>query len=212
MKKHDNAIKKTKKCNRCKQEKSINEFTINKKYKDNLNYYCTKCVSLYNKQYILKNKEKYKKYQTKNSDKIKQYNKQYNLLNKEKIKQYNLLNREKIVKQTNHSSKIRKKNDPLFRLSSTLRTRIWDVFKKQKHIKNIKTEQLLGASFDFVKQHIENKFQEGMNWENYGKWHVDHIIPLASAKDEKELKKLFHYTNLQPLWALDNLLKGKNIL
>jgi hypothetical protein len=61
-----------------------------------------------------------------------------------------------------------------------------------------------------LKQHLENQFQSGMNWKTYGKygWHIDHIIPLSSAKTEKELYKLCHYTNLQPLWAKDNLIKG----
>jgi len=51
-----------------------------------------------------------------------------------------------------------------------------------------------------------------MNWENYGKWHIDHIIPLASAKNKEEMENLFHYSNLQPLWASDNFKKSDKIL
>ena len=51
-----------------------------------------------------------------------------------------------------------------------------------------------------------------MSWENYGEWHVDHKIPLASAKTKEEVEKLFHHSNLQPLWAKDNLEKGAKIL
>ena len=51
-----------------------------------------------------------------------------------------------------------------------------------------------------------------MTWNNRSEWHIDHIIPLSSAKTEEELYKLFHYTNLQPLWAKDNLIKGKKTI
>jgi hypothetical protein len=73
------------------------------------------------------------------------------------------------------------------------------------------TEKLLGSDFNTVKTHIENKFTEGMNWKNQGKWHIDHIIPLSSAKTKDELISLCHYLNLQPLWALDNILKSNKI-
>jgi hypothetical protein len=51
-----------------------------------------------------------------------------------------------------------------------------------------------------------------MSWDNYGEWHIDHIIPLASADTEEEVLKLYHYTNLQPLWAIDNIRKGSKII
>jgi hypothetical protein len=47
-----------------------------------------------------------------------------------------------------------------------------------------------------------------MSWDNYGEWHVDHMMSLAMAKSKHEAEKLCHYTNLQPLWAKDNLKKG----
>jgi hypothetical protein len=62
-----------------------------------------------------------------------------------------------------------------------------------------------------TKAHIEAQFHPGMSWGNYGQWHVDHIIPLASAKTAEELVALCHHTNLQPLWAEDNLRKGAKI-
>ena len=74
--------------------------------------------------------------------------------------------------------------------------------------KNGRTEQLVGADCETVKKHIESLFKNGMTWENHGKWHIDHIIPLASAKTEEEVIRLFHYTNLQPLWAKENLSKS----
>lgn len=67
---------------------------------------------------------------------------------------------------------------------------------------------MVGCSFKELMVHIEKQFTEGMTWGNHGKWHVDHIIPLSSAHTEKEIYKLCHYTNLQPLWAFDNLSKN----
>jgi len=59
--------------------------------------------------------------------------------------------------------------------------------------------------------YIEKQFTKGMSWKNHGEWHIDHIIPLSSAKTEKELYELCHYTNLQPLWKTDNLSKNNKI-
>lgn len=77
------------------------------------------------------------------------------------------------------------------------------------------TSEILGESFEVVKKHIERQFQKGMTWENHGvgidKWNIDHKIPLSSAKTEQDLLILCHYTNLQPLWAKDNLRKYNKI-
>lgn len=70
---------------------------------------------------------------------------------------------------------------------------------------------MLGCDFKTAHKHIEKQFTEGMSWDNRSEWHIDHIIPLASAKTEEELAKLCHYTNLQPLWAEDNLRKGDKL-
>ena len=72
------------------------------------------------------------------------------------------------------------------------------------------TIKLLGIDIMGLKSYLESKFIDGMSWENYGLygWHIDHIIPLSSAKTEDEFYKLCHYTNLQPLWAKDNWKKG----
>ena len=71
---------------------------------------------------------------------------------------------------------------------------------------------MLGYSAAKLKHHIEKQFLEGMTWENHGEWEIDHIKPLALANTEKETYELCHYTNLQPLWAIENLQKGCNNL
>jgi len=77
--------------------------------------------------------------------------------------------------------------------------------------KKSRSYEILGCSFDYFKNHIESKFTDGMTWENRSKWHIDHIIPISSAKTEAEILKLNHYTNLQPLWAADNIRKGNKM-
>ena len=58
--------------------------------------------------------------------------------------------------------------------------------------------------------YLESQFDKNMNWDNKGEWHVDHIIPLASAENENELTALCHFSNLQPLWENENLKKSDN--
>lgn len=67
---------------------------------------------------------------------------------------------------------------------------------------------LVGCSLDDLRKHLEAQFTIGMTWDNYGDWHVDHVVPLCSADTEEKLYELCHYTNLQPLWAADNISKG----
>lgn len=96
------------------------------------------------------------------------------------------------------------KTDILYKLKRRIRARLGRISFNN----NIRTVEWLGCSIAELKVHLEKQFQEGMSWANYGKWHIDHIIPLASANSEEEVLKLSHYTNLQPLWAKDNLSKG----
>jgi len=192
-----------KKCSKCKIEKNYSEFHKDKKAKDGLRSRCKCCLKKYyqeNKEYIKQyrkeNKERIKQYYQENKERINEYNKQYQQENKEHNKQY---------------LQERRKTDPLFKMAGNLRSRTYKAFKRNGYRKNTKTQQLLGVSWEVCKAHIGNQFTKGMNWDNYGEWHIDHVIPLASANTEKELTKLCHYSNLQPLWAEDNLSKGSKI-
>jgi len=91
-----------------------------------------------------------------------------------------------------------------------LRTRQGQAIKNHKGTKFTSSLELLGADIDTVRQHLESQFKEGMSWDNRGEWHIDHVIPCCKfdLTDIEEQKKCFHYTNLQPLWAKENLQKG----
>lgn len=104
--------------------------------------------------------------------------------------------------------KNRWKNDINFRIMENMRGRIYKALKSNS--KSKKTIDLIGCTLDELKQHLENLFSEGMSWENYGKWHVDHKKPcsLFDFTLESDQKACFNYNNLQPLWAEDNLRKS----
>lgn len=175
-------------CCKCKIEKPLDLFPKDKSKKDGFFIQCKSCQ----KDYYEKNKEKVKnlvrKYKKENKEKIKEYGKVY-----DKIYRYNKL-----------------KNDLFFRFKHNTRNLISKSFKSGNKVfkKPTKTETILGCTFKEFKEYIEKQFKDGMSWENRSKWHLDHIIPIASAKTEKDIIALNHHTNFQPLWAEDNLRKG----
>ena len=176
------------------------------------------------KEYTEKNKERRKEYRMKNKERFKQYNKEYNEKNKEKLKEnriknkewrkeYLLKNKERIARlQKELIAKYRKTNIQ-YKLKDRLRSRLHHALKG--NIKNGSAVRDLGCTLEELKIHLENQFEEGMTWDNWKKdgWHIDHIKPLNSfdLTDPVQLKEACHYTNLQPLWAHDNISKGDKI-
>ena len=111
----------------------------------------------------------------------------------------------------NFRTKQRRKTDHIFKFKNNIRSLISGSFKRKKNSlwnKKYTTEQILGCTLDEFRCYIENKFTKDMHLNNYGKWHLDHIKPLIMAKTEEDVIKLNHYTNFQPLWAKDNLIKS----
>ena len=132
-----------------------------------------------------------------------------NFIEKRKISTKKRLkeNKDKVNKTTNTNILKRRKTDPLFKLAMNMRGRMRLFIKKSGFNKNKSTFKLIGCTPDELKLYLEKKFKEGMTWKNHGNWHIDHIKPLASAKSVDEINILFHYTNLQPLWAEENIKK-----
>ena len=183
----------TKICSCCKNEKEITEFIKDKSRKDGYRIYCKKCKNIKDKIWGEKNK-----------DKVYQYTKNWTDKNREKRREY----------LKNYDRKKRSENT-VFKLKCYVRNRIRSFFKLNDITKGNKTFDIIGCTPLELKSHLENLFTPEMTWENYGKfgWHIDHIIPLESAKTEEEMFKLCHYTNLQPLWWLENLTKRyKNLI
>jgi hypothetical protein len=196
----------TKICSKCKVEKSVCEFPKSKRSKDGLLYCCNQCNSNRGKIYRENNPEKVKErsniWAKSNPEKV-----------REKEKRYIIKNKEKHLKRRREYEKKRKTNDIAFKLKSNYSSLLSRVFKNKGIKKSKKTIELLGCEIEFFMKYIENKFTDGMGFQNYGKWHIDHIIPLASAgNDLKKMQELCHYTNLQPLWAIDNIKKKDKII
>ena len=165
--------------------------------------YWTTWESALNKRSIIKHSQK--TYKFKNPEKIKTSELKHREKNKHnKKKQY------KIYLRRYEKERIR--TDPVFCLKKRIRTRVAYVIKNNGFSKKSKTNDTLGCDWLNLKIHIESKFTNGMAWDNRHLWHIDHIIPLASAKSVEEVIRLCHYTNLQPLWAEDNLKKGAKIM
>jgi hypothetical protein len=218
-------------CNVCNIEKKILEFHRRKDSKDGLRNECKNCTRLRINNYrqkntnkvnqwnretyyrnITKHRETKKKYREINKEALKVKEKIYRDNNKEKINKYYYDNRKTLVKKALDRIQTRRKNDIMFRIKLSLRARVYSFLKKNEITKKNRTFELVGCNPNELKEFLEKKFVDGMSWENYGKWHIDHITPLSSAKTEEEIYKLCHYTNLQPLWATDNLRKSNKIL
>jgi hypothetical protein len=154
-----------------------------------------------------------KKYEKKNKELIKQKRKVRREQNKQKIKDdwkiYYLKNKEKIREKNKEYVKKRRKQDPYYKLVNIIRNRIRVSLKYCKGIKSAKTMELLGCSIQEAREHIESQWLPGMSWDNHGSygWHIDHIKPVHAfdLRNPEHQKICFHYTNLRPLWATDNL-------
>jgi hypothetical protein len=105
----------------------------------------------------------------------------------------------------------KRKKDKLFMMRKDISSRIRESFTINGFRKKSKTKEILGCSSNFFCAYIEARFLDGMSWENRSKWHIDHIIPTSSAKTERDIIKLNHYTNLRPMWASDNIKKSNKM-
>jgi len=179
------------------------------------------------------NKERQKKYRKTHKEEIKERWRIYYKIHKEQFKIYREIHKEQIKKYRDihkEERKIYDKNyrimnrekrniylknklntDINYRLASRLRVRIIKALKN--NWKSVKTIKLLGCSIEQLRKHLEKQFKSGMTWDNYGLWHIDHIRPCVKFDLSKpeEQARCFNYTNLQPLWAEENMKKGRKV-
>lgn len=222
-----------KKCCQCKEIKSIKEFRIlnnirlNKKQ---TSYICNECKKKQSKIYRGEHKEEIsaygKQYRKEHPDKIQEINKKRSFEsieanNKRAMERYYEKHEEERNKR-NKRHKERMNNDSQYSVAHTLRSRFNGMLRNFNLTKDSSVIDLVGCSIKELVEYIEKFFynnpktDENMTWNNRGflGWHIDHIRPLDSfdlTKDE-DIKKAWHYTNLQPLWAKDNWSKGSKII
>jgi hypothetical protein len=196
---------------------------------------CRPCQDEYLKQYYLEHKEEKKIYKQKhyqaNKKKINEKQKQYYEANKDTIltlngnwrkehpdkmkeylNKYHIKNENKLKAYKREYQKLWDKN-PIHRVSSRFGAQLYSALRLRK--RGRRWEQVVGYSLNDLMSHLESMFVQGMSWENYGEWHIDHIIPKKSFNYENENDKDFincwSLDNLQPLWAEDNLRKSARL-
>ena len=163
-----------------------------------------------------------KKYESKPEIKLKRSNfyKEWSKNNKEYLKDKHTKWREENLEHLNKYSReyerMRCSTDPKYKLGRNTRTAVWTCLKERDVAKYRSTFELLGYSLKELMTHLEALFTEGMTWDNYGEWHVDHKIPMTSfnfeTTEDREFKECWCLDNLQPLWGPDNLSKGTKLL
>ena len=184
-------------------------------------------VKEYNRTYYQKNKNRIKKYYQKNKERIKSrirlYSAEYRLANPEKVKEtirtWCVSNQEscrKASREWYHRNTDRVRSYEQNRRASDINYRI--AYNLRRRLQKLVTRKTgsavrdLGCSIEEFHEYIEAQFQSGMTWENWGQngWHLDHIKPLSAfdLTDREQVLEVCHYTNLQPLWAKENLRKG----
>ena len=178
-------------CNNCNLEKPYTDFHKDKSKAFGVSSQCKICV-------IARNG----KYRESNRDKCRAYTAYYEKTHKESVNAY---------------FRNKRATDPLFKLLSSCRVLIGKKFKDNNHIKASKTVDILGCSMNDFKEYIQKQFSDGMTWDNYGSmWHLDHIIPVMWKNDgivtEEKIIERNHYTNFQPMWAVDNYKKQNKFI
>ena len=189
-------------CSCCDVEKPSDEFYSGRRK-------CKVCYLTAKKEFVKNNYEKVmegkRKYYKENIDKILLQKKEYRKRNRPAIREYQ-------KEYNKHYIPHKLKTDETYKIKYKMRKLIAYSLWSGGYTKKSRTFEILGISYEEFKVYMERQFEKGMSWDNHGEWHIDHIIPLATAQCESDVIKLNHYTNLQPLWAKDNLSKGSKIL
>lgn len=234
---------KTKLCTICKKEKNIDLFYKKEYGKFGRDSRCIECIKayrkknkdlfdIYRKEYYKTHKEERKKYldnyREKNKERLKTYSEHYKKTHKKEIsdygKYYYKINKESYKvwaknyyqrnkhKRNEYLRKVRK-NSPKFRLNQSMSKAIGRILKNGKGGKS--WLNFVDFNISSLMEHIGKQFTEGMSWDNYGEWHIDHKIPIGAFNFTKpehaDFKRCWALKNLQPLWAIENMSKGAKL-
>lgn len=187
-------------------------FYKNKNQKDGLRTWCKNCV---NENYLMnktkRNLQNRLNYRKNRDDRVLKC-KIWRQNNPDHYKQYYQKNKAEIFEKRRKYRNERYKKDPKFKLCINLRNNLRRIILGARSISSL---ELLGCTIEEFKQHIESQWKSGMNWNNWSKdgWHIDHIYPLSKIDPNniEELARVCHYSNFQPLWAKENIVKGNKV-
>jgi hypothetical protein len=197
-----------KKCTKCKQQKTINDFHTNSTKYDGYASECKSCVLKKVQDYCYHNRERN---QTQQATPAKQICCECKLEKDASEFQRRIASANGLFYKCKACWKKWYHNNPQFKLSMTCRGRIRLALKRHLQQKTSASSELIGCTWEHLQQHLEKQFVEGMNWSNYGQgWVIDHKRPCAEfdLTIDRQQKECFHFSNLQPLWALDNMRKN----
>lgn len=174
-------------CGTCKVKKTQSEFNKSRHNLNGLTYNCKECANAINREYYKINR-----------DRKAAYDKSYQTRNREAI---------------NARDKVRRQNDPMYKLIDNLRRRTLEALKGNGFKKTSRTQQILGCDYVNLKRHLESQFTPSMSWRNQGiYWQTDHCVPISLGCTKKQILALCHYANLQPLEAKANVSKGNDFV
>lgn len=188
-------------CNICGISKPLIDFCRRADSKDGRESRCRHCRTIQAREYCKNNREK-----------IRLYKREWCLKNKGKKREYNQRRRQRHYKYPANAARYYAKVHTRisYRLNAAMKANIWQSLQGKKNGR--KWETLVGYTLEELKAHLEKLFQSEMNWANYGKWHIDHIRPKNSFSfttyNDKGFKDCWRLSNLQPLWAVDNIRKS----
>jgi len=207
-------------CSLCGLIKPRTDFYLRYKDKPYITSKCKSCAGKIGwelqKRDLPKAYRQMKEWKERNRDRVLEYKKKDYLLHRDDYIKRSKMSYEKnkespdFISKRRAREKRRRVEDVNFKLASNIRCRL-NMAIKNSHRRG-SAIKLLGCSVPFLKEYLEKRFLTGMSWDNWtvSGWHIDHIIPLNffDLTDPIELKKACHYSNLQPLWAKDNIIKG----
>lgn len=199
-------------CRKCKTIKPLDSFVKDKRAKNGKRNQCIECHNkrrrIYRKNNIKKILKKEAMWRIKNKDKESQRCKKWRKENPEKVK---LMGYEWRKKNPEYMKNWLKQ--PKRRLGNSISSAVYSALKNNK--KGHHWENLVGYTANDLMNHLEKQFKEGMTWNNYGEWHVDHKIPMSvfnyTKPEHEDFKRCWALKNLQPLWAIDNITKHNKL-
>lgn len=188
-----------------REENKVKISETNRKYREENKVSIAEYQKIYREENKVSNGEYQKIYQEENRERKRKVGRLYAAKHKDKKREYDRIYQRE-----------RRKIDPKYRLRKNTRTAVYTCLKEANVSKYRSTFDILGYTIEELMSHLENLFTDGMTWDNYGKWHLDHKIPMVlfefESVEDDGFKECWKLSNLQPLWAYDNLSKGDKIL